>query len=77
MIAWVVWSEEHGGWWMAGALGYTPSLRNAGRFTQERARLIEETANRYLPEGVINEVAMPDPWPRPAALGNMVIHVAD
>ena len=61
---WVIWSEEHGGWWMHGALGYTPSLRDAGRFTEERARLIEDTANRYLPDGQINEIAMPDPWPK-------------
>jgi hypothetical protein len=63
---WVIWSEEHGGWWMAGAMGYTPSLFNAGRFTEGRARLIEDTANRYLPGGIINEVAMPDPWLRAA-----------
>ena len=62
---WVIWSEEHGGWWMHGSMGYTPSLREAGRFTEERARLIEDTANRFLPSGVINEVATPDPWPKP------------
>jgi hypothetical protein len=62
---WVVWSEEHGGWWMPSGIGYTPSLREAGRFSERRARLIEDNANRYLPDGVINEVAMPDPWPEP------------
>lgn len=60
--AWVIWSEEHGGWWMAGSLGYTQSLRRAGRYTEKQAKLIENTANRYLPEGRVNEVAMPDPW---------------
>jgi hypothetical protein len=63
MDKWVVWSEEHGGWWMPGSLGYTQSLRLAGRYTEERAKLIEDTANRFLPKGVINEFAMPDPMP--------------
>jgi len=63
MENWVIWSEEHGRWWMHDAMGYTPYLRLAGRYTEDRARLIADTANRYLPDGVINEVAMPDPWP--------------
>lgn len=61
--SWVVWSEEHGGWWMPDALGYTRYLRDAGRYSEEQAKLIEHTANRYLPAGVINEIAMPDPMP--------------
>jgi hypothetical protein len=64
---WVIWSEEHGGWWLPGAMGYAPSLRAAGRYTEDSAKLIEDTANRFLPEGLINEVAMPDPWPHSAS----------
>lgn len=61
---WVIWSEEHGGWWMPGAMGYTRSLREAGRYTEERAKEIEDHANCWLPKGSFrNEVAMPDPWP--------------
>lgn len=61
---WVIWSEEHGAWWMAASMGYTPSLRDAGRYSESQAKLIEDRANRYLPAGRINEVAMPDPWPK-------------
>lgn len=61
---WVIWSEQHGGWWLPGSMGYAPSLRAAGRYSESQAKLIEDTANRFLPEGVIAEVAMPDPWKR-------------
>ena len=63
MSDWVIWSEEHGGWWLPGSTGYTRSLQDAGRYSEGQAKLIEDTANRFLPEGRINEVAMPDPWP--------------
>jgi hypothetical protein len=59
---WVVWSEEHGGWWKPGRTGYTQSLERAGRYTEAQAKEIEANANRYLPESVaFHEVAMPDP----------------
>lgn len=58
---WVVWSEEHGGWWKAGGYGYTRSLREAGRFTGKNAKEIEENANRYLKPDELHEVAMRDP----------------
>jgi hypothetical protein len=60
-IHWVVWSEEHSSWWRAGGSGYTSSLRLAGRFTESEARKIADKANRYLPGGIFNEVALPDP----------------
>ena len=59
---WVIWSEEHGAWWLHGSLGYTNSLRKVGRYTEARAKLIEDEANRWLPPGPAHEVAMPDPW---------------
>ena len=62
---WVVWGEEHGGRWRPGSMGYTPYLREAGRYSEEQAKLIEAKANRYLPGGRINEIAMPDPWRNP------------
>ena len=37
MEDWVIWSQEHGGWRMHGAMGYTRSLRDAWRFPEERA----------------------------------------
>jgi hypothetical protein len=62
---WVVWSEEHGGWWRPGEHGYTHSLKEAGRFSMERAFEIEKNANKHLRNGVVNEVAMTDPmWPK-------------
>src|SRR4029077_2259207 len=61
---WVIWSEEHGCWWMPGSMGYTRSLREAGRSSEKQAKLIEGHANKYLPDDrPNNEVAMPDPWP--------------
>jgi hypothetical protein len=63
-MRWVVWSEEHGAWWGPGWHGYVPSLAAAGRYDKAEALDIMERANRYLPEGRIHEVAMPDPWPK-------------
>jgi hypothetical protein len=39
----LVWSNEHGGWWKPGGYGYDPGLRSAGRFT--RAQAIEICRN--------------------------------
>ncbi|HEX4713543.1 MAG TPA: hypothetical protein VH164_01305 [Ktedonobacteraceae bacterium] len=55
----VIWSEEHGAWWLEGSLGYTRSLVQAGRYSQEQALLIVEHANRYA-EG-LKELAIADP----------------
>jgi len=33
----LIWSNEHMGWWMHGGFGYTTSLRNAGNFGRARA----------------------------------------
>lgn len=60
MMRWVVWSEEHGGWW-AGIGGYTRSLHEAARFDQSHAGQIERNANAHLPVGQYNEIALPDP----------------
>jgi hypothetical protein len=60
---WVIWSEEHGAWWGPGERGYMRSLRDAGRYPEAVARKIVAKANRYLRDGRINEVAMPDLWP--------------
>jgi hypothetical protein len=61
--AWVIWSEEHGGWWPPrGRWGYTHSLLAAGRYPEESAKRIQDEANRYTE--IIHEVAMPDPLRR-------------
>lgn len=63
----VVWSEEQGAWWARGE-GYTHSLEEAGRFTQQQALKIVEDGNRYIHgdtgikgDRTFNEVLLPDP----------------
>jgi hypothetical protein len=33
----LVWSNEHAGWWAQGRFGYTTDVAKAGRYTRERA----------------------------------------
>jgi hypothetical protein len=56
----LIWSEEHGAWWKPGRIGYTRSIREAGRYSFDEAAEIVDTANRYLKSG-FNEIAMIDP----------------
>jgi len=58
----LIWSEEHGGWWKPGRSGYTRSMEEAGRYSEDDAILIVWLANRYLPLGQINEVLVGDCW---------------
>jgi hypothetical protein len=55
----VIWSEEHGGWWIAGGCGYTRRLVDAGRFSHEEALGIEAQANMFSKD--LMEVAIVDP----------------
>jgi hypothetical protein len=58
----VIWSEEHGAWWLPHKMGYTRSLREAGCYTKAEADEIVANANQYVrPHDVFNEVALPDP----------------
>lgn len=45
MNEWLIWSIEHGAWWRAGEMGYTASVRDAGRYTADRAEAIVAHAN--------------------------------
>lgn len=36
----LVWSNEHRGWWRHGGWGYTPDLSRAGRFSRANALAI-------------------------------------
>jgi hypothetical protein len=36
----LIWSNEHGGWWMHGGYGYSTGLRGAGHFSREEAMKI-------------------------------------
>jgi hypothetical protein len=57
----VIWSEEHGGWWGPRRHGYTRKLTEAGRYEQAEAEEIVTKANKHSPSW--NEVALPDPLP--------------
>jgi len=41
----LIWSEEHMAWWRPGGLGYTGFMRDAGRFSKEKAESICREAN--------------------------------
>lgn len=57
MPEFLIWSEEHGGWWNPSGWGYTFSIRLAGRFTAEQATRIVSEANFT----GFNEIAIPVP----------------
>ena len=42
---WLIWSNEHEGWWSPAELGYTDLRNLAGRYTFERAKQICQRAN--------------------------------
>lgn len=44
---WLIWSIEHGGWWMPKESGYTPDVEEAGLYSYKRACQIVEGANKY------------------------------
>jgi hypothetical protein len=57
MGPYLIWSHEHGRWWLPGGRGYTTNLAEAGRYSRVRAlticaRAIPGTAERLgaLPE---------------------------
>lgn len=36
-IKYLVWSNEHQRWWRPNSMGYTPYLKEAGRYTEQEA----------------------------------------
>lgn len=42
---WLVWSIEHGMWWLPNWRGYTENRAEAGRYTYEEALKIVKQAN--------------------------------
>lgn len=53
----LVWSNEHMGWWMPGGWGYSPALRSAGRYTRDSAlRICREAIPTAAHIGLISEV---------------------
>ena len=61
MSSYVIWSEEHGAWWSPGRVGYTRSLLQAGRYSEEAAREIVKEANEYVVAPDFHEIAIVDP----------------
>lgn len=60
-ILWLIWSNEHCGWWKPNELGYTHVRSEAGRYSFDRAYEIVTRANQYLRgEHVANETMCPD-----------------
>lgn len=43
-LQWLIWSNEHAGFWKASRHGYTRSMADAGRFSDEEARAIVDRA---------------------------------
>lgn len=53
----VVWSNEHSGWWRAGARGYSRALPKAARYTREHAlRICREAIPTAAHIGMISEI---------------------
>lgn len=55
----LIWSYEHSAWWRANRCGYTGELLAAGLYDKDEADRIVEAANKFLPAGKPNEVALP------------------
>lgn len=60
MTEYWIWSNEHRAWWGHAERGYVQLLRDAGRYSQQKAEDIVYHANRFLPDNSFpNEVAIP------------------
>ena len=57
MSAYLIWSNEHMGWWGPNSGGYVKTLDEAGRYTREKALRICRDAiptSRHI--GIISEI---------------------
>jgi hypothetical protein len=54
----IIWSEEHKGYWKPNSMGYTNTIENAGRYDVDEAIQICAGANAY---GSICEMMFPEP----------------
>lgn len=63
MKKYLIWSNEHRGWWKPGRHGYTTRTDRAGQFSLEEATEIVVNANRYSKTPAIEEVMVKAPSP--------------
>lgn len=61
----LIWSEEHSGWWAPGSAGYASRMDRAGRYAAQEAAAIVADANRYSEPDRWNEIAVIDPTWQP------------
>jgi hypothetical protein len=62
-IVYLLWSNKHEQWWKPGALGYTPHVEEAGRYTKaEAVRYVVQSAHSGLLNQVTCMVAAPEIW---------------
>lgn len=58
---WLIWSNEHRGWWAANEMGYVQSRDDAGRYSYDDALAIVRGANKHLdPLGIPKEAMIKD-----------------
>ena len=64
-MLWMIYSNEHKGWWRAARRGYTNSVLNAGEYSEAEAREICADANKHgtLANGDQFEVMHPSVMP--------------
>lgn len=54
----LLWSNEHGGWWKGAGVGYTRNITEAGRYPRHRAISVMKNAVFGSKGGVPNEIAI-------------------
>jgi hypothetical protein len=53
----LIWSNEHGGWWKPGCHGYTKGLTEAGRFSRGQALgICRDSIPTAMHIGMISEI---------------------
>jgi len=53
----LIWSNEHRGWWRTGGCGYAPGLRDAGHYTRDQAlRICRDAIFTSMHVGMISEI---------------------
>lgn len=62
-VVYLLWSGKHQAWWRPDARGYTPTERDAGRYTRAEAVLhVIASAQCGVRDQVTSMVAAPDNW---------------